>query len=385
MLISCTHTCIANIYKNLNKKSDYWNKKINFTTLFKVFNLNLRNIITIKKIAELANVSPGTVDRIIHKRGQVSQENIDKVNAIIEKYGFKRNIFASNLASNKKCKIAVFLPKSEKLEYWESQLNGIEKAAEDFGKFGVELHYFLYDFNTVSFQKMCTKVLDFECEGLLFSPIFHEESLLFLDEYKKKDIPVVMIDSDIKDKIPHYYIGQDAFQSGYLAGRLISFAVKNDRNVLIVKVAKEIESTSVYLQRIKGFYAFFEEHPELTNFTFSEITIKDPDVNQLTLEMFQDISSIFVPNSRAYIVAQFLEQHHIKGIRIIGYDLLKENITYLNSGIIDFLINQKPEEQGYMGVNYLYKKIILHENLEETHFMQLDIIVKENYTLALKK
>jgi len=327
----------------------------------------------------LANVSPGTVDRIIHKRGQVSQENIDKVNAIIKKHGFKRNIFASNLASNKKCKLAVFLPKSEKLEYWGSQLKGVKKAAEDFGKFGVELHYFLYDFDSLSFQKMVSNVLDFDCDGLLFSPIFHEESIMFLDEYKKKDKPVVMIDSEIKNKIDHYYIGQDAFKSGYLAGRLISFAVKKERKVLIFKIAKEIDSTSIYLQRIKGFYTFFEEHHELTNFSFSEITITNPDVNLLTLEMFNNVSSIFVPNSRAYIVAQFLEQQNIKGIRIIGYDLLKENITYLNSGIIDFLINQKPEEQGYMGINYLYKKIILHESLDAAHFIPLDIIVKENY------
>ncbi len=330
----------------------------------------------------MANVSPGTVDRIIHNRGQVSQENIDKVNAIIEKYGFKRNIFASNLASNKKCKIAVFLPKSEKLEYWESQINGVKKAADDFAKFGVELHYFLYDFDSVSFQEKFSEVIDFECDGLLFSPIFHEESVVFLEKYKKKDTTVVMIDSDIKDKIPHYYIGQDAFKSGYLAGRLISFAVKNERNVLIVKIAREIDSTSIYLQRIKGFYTFFDEHPELTNFNFSEITINDSDASQLTLKMFEDISSIFVPNSRAYIVAQFLEEQKIRGIRIIGYDLLKENITYLNSGIIDFLINQKPEEQGYMGISYLYKKIILHENIDPTHFIPLDIIVKENYSVG---
>ena len=59
-------------------------------------------------IAELANISPGTVDRIIHKRGQVAQETVDKVNAIIEEFGYKRNILASNLALNKKFHFAVF-------------------------------------------------------------------------------------------------------------------------------------------------------------------------------------------------------------------------------------------------------------------------------------
>ena len=28
-----------------------------------------------------------------------------------------------------------------------------------------------------------------------------------------------------------------------------------------------------------------------------------------------------------------------------------------NGGTIDFLINQRPEDQGYLGINYLYKLI----------------------------
>jgi LacI family transcriptional regulator len=354
-------------------------KKINFTHLQNHFNLNIKYIITIKKIAELANVSTGTVDRIIHNRGQVAQENVDKVNAIIEKYGYKRNILASNLALNKKFRFAVFLPKYENLEYWKSQIIGIERAALEFIKFGVVLDYFFYDFNTTSFKEAVTRVLDYECDGLLFAPIFYEESVWFLKEYEKKNIPVVMIDSNININLQHAYVGQDAFQSGYLAGRLISFAVKNERQILIFKIAREIESTSVYLQRIDGFYSFFKDHDELTNFKFSEVTIKDSGINQLNMDMFSGINSVFVPNSRAYIVAGFLEKNNIKGVRIIGYDLLKENIEYLNKGIIDFLINQRPEEQGYMGISHLYKKLVLQETVEHTHYIPLEIILKENY------
>ncbi|MCV9927111.1 LacI family DNA-binding transcriptional regulator [Flavobacterium sp. LS1R49] len=331
-------------------------------------------------MAELANVSPGTVDRIIHNRGQVTQDNVDKVNAIIEKYGYKRNILASNLALNKKFHFAVFLPKYENLEYWKSQIAGIEKAALEFGKFGVVLDYFFYNFNVISFKESFNKVMNFDCDGLLFAPIFHDESVNFLNEYKKKNIPIVMIDSNISSNQEHAYIGQDAFQSGYLAGRLISFAVKNERQVLIFKITREIESTSVYLQRINGFYSFFKDHDELTNFKFSEVTIKDSGINQLNTEMFSGINSVFVPNSRAYIVARFLHENNIKGVRIIGYDLLKENIEYLNKGVIDFLINQRPEEQGYMGINYLYKKLVLQEPVENIHYIPLEIILKENYS-----
>ena len=348
------------------------------------FNSKRINIITIKKIAELANVSPGTVDRIIHNRGQVAQENVDKVNAIIEEYGYKRNILASNLALNKKFHFAVFLPKYEDLEYWKSQISGIEKAAVEFSKFGIVLDYFFYDFNISSFKESIKKVMEFDCDGLLFAPIFYEESVRFLKEYEKKNIPVVMIDSNIVTHKEHAYVGQDAFQSGYLAGRLISFAVKNERQVLIFKITREIESTSVYLQRIDGFYSFFKDNNQINNFKFSEVTIKDDGIDQLNLDMFSGINSVFVPNSRAYFVARFLEENKIKGVRIIGYDLLKDNIEYLNKGVIDFLINQRPEEQGYFGINYLYKKLVLQESVEKKHYIPLEIILKENYFPAKK-
>nr|WP_255673703.1 substrate-binding domain-containing protein [Flavobacterium sp. JAS] len=276
------------------------------------------------------------------------------------------------------------MPKYEDLEYWKSQILGIEKAAVEFSKFGIVLDYFFYDFTISSFKESVKKVLEFNCDGLLFAPIFYQESVRFLNEYEKKNIPVVMIDSNIKINENHAYVGQDAFQSGYLAGRLISFAVKNERQVLIFKITREIESTSVYLQRIDGFYSFFKDHQELQNFKFSEVTIKDSGIDQLNLEMFSGINSVFVPNSRAYIVARFLEQNNIKGVRIIGYDLLKDNIEYLNKGIIDFLINQRPEEQGYMGINHLYKKLVLQEPVEDTHYIPLEIILKENYSPAKK-
>lgn len=328
----------------------------------------------------MANVSTGTVDRIIHNRGQVAQENVDKVNAIITQYGYKRNIFASNLAFNKKFTFAVLVPKYEGLEYWEIQIKGIQKAAQEFHQYGVNLVYFFYEFDTESFHTTAQQVLEADFDGLLYAPIFYDETLKFLNEFNQKDIPLVLIDSNFKQSVAHAYVGQDAFKSGYLAGRLISFAVKDHHKILIVKIARVIDATSVYLQRIDGFYSYFKDNQDLSAFTFDEVTIKDTYLEQLDLAMFEGVNSVFVPNSRAYIVAQFLEKHNLKGIRIAGYDLLDKNVDYLNKGVIDFLINQKPEEQGYKGIQHLYKKLVLQEAVPETYYMPLEIIIKENYS-----
>jgi LacI family transcriptional regulator len=68
----------------------------------------------------------------------------------------------------------------------------------------------------------------------------------------------------------------------------------------------------------------------------------------------------------------------------VGYDLLKKNIQFLEDETIEFLINQKPEEQGYRGISHLYKKVVLNEEVEETFYMPLEIILKENYSSILQ-
>ncbi len=332
----------------------------------------------------MANISAGTVDRILHNRGQVSKKNIEIVNTIVEQYDYKRNIYASNLAFNKKYKIAVFIPKHEGVEYWEGPMLGIKKAAKEFEQFGVILEYINYKYNSAAFKKVSKKVLKEEYDGLIFAPIFYDESLIFLKEFKKKNIPIVMIDSNISEIEGLDYIGQDAYQSGYLAGKLISFGVKSENNILIMKITREIESTSVYLQRIKGFQSYFKENKVLSNYKFSEISIKDSEYNKLTKDMFKGINSVFVPNSRVYIIAKFIKENNLKDIRVVGYDLLKNNLDFLNDGTIDFLINQNPEDQGYLGVNHLYKKLVLKEEIEITNYIPLEIIVKEN-AVSFKK
>ncbi|WP_342773091.1 LacI family DNA-binding transcriptional regulator [Flavobacterium cellulosilyticum] len=339
-------------------------------------------IITIKKIAEIANVSVGTVDRIIHNRGQVTEENIAKVNAIIKEHGYKKNIFASNLAFNKKFIFAVFLPSNEGLEYWKAPVIGIIKAAQEFANFGVTIDYYYYDYNTTSFNTNANNILENEYDGLLFAPIFYEESVSFLTEYKKKNSPIVLIDSNIPEIDTITYIGQDSYQSGYLGGKLISFGMKEETNVLIIQITRFLESTSrtnVYLQRIKGFYSYFEEKKELPKFNFTEVSIKYDTENHLSTDMFNGIDCVFIPNSRVHVVAKFIKENELKGIRIVGYELLKQNLEYLNNGVIDFLIHQKPEEQGYLGINHLYKKVVLKEAIDELPIIPLEIIVRENY------
>ena len=50
--------------------------------------------VTIKDVARLAKGSKGTVDRVIHNRGEVSEESRAKVLEVIEELGYTPNMYA---------------------------------------------------------------------------------------------------------------------------------------------------------------------------------------------------------------------------------------------------------------------------------------------------
>jgi LacI family transcriptional regulator len=70
--------------------------------------------------------------------------------------------------------------------------------------------------------------------------------------------------------------------------------------------------------------------------------------------------------------------NQIKNVILIGYDLLDENIEYLEKGIIQILICQKPEEQGYKSVFSLYNHLFLKKPVDKLNYSPIDIILKEN-------
>ena len=57
--------------------------------------------IRIKDIANLAGVSEGTVDRVLHHRGDVSAKSLEAVTKVLDEINYKPNLLARSLASKK--------------------------------------------------------------------------------------------------------------------------------------------------------------------------------------------------------------------------------------------------------------------------------------------
>jgi len=262
---------------------------------------------------------------------------------------------------------------------------GVRKAFQEIQQYGINIDTHLFkQSDTRTFQNEADLILETRPDGVVLAPFFSRESKSFIAELKNRKIPYVFIDSNIKDCEQLSYIGQDSFQSGRLSAKLLDYSIPDNSSILILHFARELDNMNHLAQRENGFYEYFSLGDQQYKRNLITKEIADP-ANTVHQEMIvsilntnPDIRGIFVTNSQVYYLAQILEKYQIPGIRVIGHDLISENINFLKKGIIDILICQRPEEQGYRAILTLFEHLVLKKDVQAENYTSIDIITKEN-------
>lgn len=337
---------------------------------------------TIKEIARRANVSLGTVDRVLHNRGKVSKETKEKVLKIIEEVNYKPNFYARGLVLNKSFNIAALVPEFDNGEYWELPYNGIMQASKEFNQFGINIKFFFFDQNSISsFVQQAQNLIESRPDGVILAPVINFEAVKLCSQLKKLNIPFTLIDSKLKNTGALSFIGQDANRSGRLAAKLLVNCLKEKGNLLIVSIKNNENHNDTLQKRKEGFQQFLLESPFLEDVKLEEINIDQRDKNwrkkleSTLLEKKPD--GIYVPSSKVHYVAKILNENEISS-KLIGNDLIRKNSVFIESGVIGYVIGQRPNAQGYLALENFYKYLVTGQDVEKNVFLPLDIITKEN-------
>ena len=222
------------------------------------------------------------------------------------------------------------------------------------------------------------RYLKSEIDGILIAPVLHRPIKHFLQEITNR-IPYVLFNANIPDSNAVSYIGQDSFQSGVLSAKLMRMMVHEGGGVAVINAAPDDYHI---LERADGFHSFFEEIKDYSIETYNLKPCTKDSFDHLMEKIVseqKDLVGIFVTNASTHFAAEYLKNRlKDRKIYLIGYDLIEENVRYLKDGIIDFIINQKAETQGYKGIYALYRKVVLKEPVERHIMVPLDIITREN-------
>ncbi len=341
--------------------------------------------ITIQDIAKLANVSTGTIDRVLHNRGKVSADKKEKIESAIKELNYNPNLLARTLALGKHFLVCTLFPQAmDSEDYWHLPCQGVKQTAAEYQDFGFSIETIVYNqFDETSFLHQADLLLQLNPDGVIFAPLFEKESLLFIKKLEKYNIPYAFIDANIPNQNNITYIGPNTERSGYMAGKLFPTLLNVNNEILILNEVKGIDNSTNFLNIEKGFKNLFsKEFPEQQK-KISSLNINSSDEETVFKELTKfyiknpGTKGVLVTNSRAYQVAHFHEVHDLD-IKLMGFDLVEKNQYYLKIGKIDCIISQSPIQQGKRAIKTMFDLLYYKTTPVETQYIPLDIIIKEN-------
>ena len=341
--------------------------------------------ITIKDIAARAGVSTGTVDRVLHKRPNVSKSALEKVNKALEELDYRPNMYASALAYNKTYTFYVVLPKHEQDAYWDEIEEGAQACCQFRRDFGITLKFVYYErFNAAAFTKMVREFLTAKIDGVIIVPATLEQTARFTEKLTERQIPYVLLDSYMPDLKPLSFFGQDSFASGYFAAKMLMLIAGREKEIALVKQTRDGKVASKQqANRETGFLHYMVDH-------FPDIKITEVDLpldeehkeyDSILEKFFKEhplVHHCITFNSKAHLVGSFLQRTNRRNIQIMGYDMVPKNEECVRNGSISFLIAQHAYQQGYASVDALFNAIVMKREVNPVNYMPIEILTKEN-------
>ena len=346
--------------------------------------------IKIKDIAEKAGVSPGTVDRVLHNRGNVSEASRRKVEEVLKHINYTPNVYASALASKKTFTFLAVIPKYEPGEYWEKIELGIWRAAREVMDFHITINVIYFDqYNIESFCQVMERVIKESPDGVLITPSLKSVTYDFTCKLDSKKIPYVFIDSIVEESKPLAYYGQHSHQSGYLGAKLLFSQNENLQEIAVFSFFHLGQKPSNQISlRMAGFSEYILEKREGCKLHRATLNAENPEQNEKTMnDLFFNnpgIDGVIIFSSRAHVVADFIKKNNLNHISFIGYDLLDKNIKRLRDNTISYLIAQRPEEQAYKGIKALSDYSVFKKQITKINYTPIDILTQENIDFYLE-
>lgn len=337
--------------------------------------------ITIKDIAEAANVSRGTVDRALHDRIGVCQDVKENVKKIAEEMGYKVNLTGRSLAYQKNpIKIGlIILNKEDSL--FDEILEGVKHAYRELKDFGISVEYSIMESISVNEQLRCIKGLEKKnIRGLALAPIDEDIIRVELNKLSRKNIKIVTYNTDIFGIERICFVGQNAIKSGRVAGQLMGKLLPKGGNIAIITGPAKLKGLD---ERKTGFEEIIKnEYPDIKVIDWVEILNDKESPYLKTMEFFKkysDLNGIFITGRGIGGVAKAIHELNKKDIKFVCFDLIPETIGFINDNTIDFTITQEPYRQGYLSIKIFFD-YFFKDKLPSKEYMytKLEIKTKEN-------
>ncbi|MCK5735496.1 MAG: LacI family DNA-binding transcriptional regulator [Spirochaetaceae bacterium] len=338
--------------------------------------------VTVNRIAEIAKVSRGTVDRVIHDRSGVNEGVRKRVHEIIEALDYTPNLAGKALVSqNKNIEIAVVLA-PDFHPFVDELRAGIKTAAEEIKTFGVKVDIEVVKTLDVKEQlEILNRLERRNIAGLAIVPINDDLVRQRLNTLTGKGIPVITFNSDIKGTGRLAFVGQNNEKAGRTAYGLMENILPAGSTIAVITSSMGLDC---HRYRLRGFQKRLEDsESKLEIVSIDENRDRDEKAFDIIMdysEKYPDIKGIYLTGGGAIGLKKGLKICGMeKNVKVITHDRVPPVIELMESGIAKFTICQNPRSQGALPINLLFDYIFKKKSPDnELNFTGIDIRTIDN-------
>lgn len=327
--------------------------------------------VTIKEIAALANVSRGTVDKVLNNRPGVKDSTREKVLKIAAELHYQPNFIGKALVhSNNPIKIGIILTPDYNPFVLEL-LEGIQTAQKEFSAFGLEvITKMMTTLEPAEQLSIINELVDMNVSGMAVFPLDDPQIFSRVNHLIENQMAVITFNSRVEGIHHLSFIGQDHYKGGRTAAGLLNKICPPGTQVGVIISSRNL---SCHQDRLSGFQDKLAEVD--SNFKILDIQDnqdKKEDAFRITLEYcnnYPDLGAIYLTSGGVTGVVSALEvAEKSPQVKIICHDITPDTVRLLKQGTVDFALGQNPVQQGYQLVKtlfeYLIKNICPPENIE---------------------
>jgi LacI family transcriptional regulator len=337
----------------------------------------------IHKIAELAKVSIGTVDRALHGRDGISESTRKKILRIAKQLDYSPHPAARALSIGRAhIRIGVCIP--EEIHFFYDQMrSGIFDEAARVSGLGLDLVYRPAPRLGEREKQHVTDLLQSGVSAMIITPGDPKVVGPLISKAEKSGIRVVCITTDAPRSHRSSLVSVDPALSGTLAAELIAKFLPPSSQVAVVT---GMLSTEEHRAKAEGFRSAFEaDCPGGKVVAVLEAHESEEESYRKTnalLDQQPKLSGIYVSTVNCLPVCRAVQERKLSGkVRLITTDLFREMIPYLQRGTIAASIYQDPYLQGQTAIRILVDHLANGAAIPQTCYLNPGIVLRSNLGL----
>lgn len=259
--------------------------------------------------------------------------------------------------------------------YWKFVEAGAKQALEDYEMEGNIIGPSSEEEVVVQID-MIEDALSKGTGSLVLAAIQPDTVIPVLEQYHEKDIPVLLVDTDLEWEDKTTFIGTENYDAGQTAGKLLEEILEEGDEIALIRGAlgnpasdDRADGAKEYLEE-KGFNIVADQPADSDR-------NKGMNVMENVLQSNPEVKGVYAVNDDMALGALRATQANGLDIPVVGTDGTVEAVESIISGELNASIAQSPYAMGYTGVEQAIEAME-GNSVEKRIDAGVDVITKEN-------